>query len=145
MKEGYGKKLKTLYRKNWLLFFFSLILLFTGILCFQTLYIEISVIGLILCCISIYFICYLMKTYIIVYDKGFFVSEFLNYQLWIPYSEIDKIEIEKRKKEIGFYLTFETYYHFMKKPYSILLTLSLNDYFHSNFLLDKIKELSLQK
>lgn len=145
MKKEYGNKLKTLYRKNWLLFFFSLILLFTGILCFQTLYIEISVIGLILCCISIYFICYLMKTYIIVYDEGFFISEFLNYQLWIPCSEIDKIEIEKRKKEIGFYLTFETYYHFMKEPYSILFTLSLNDYFHSNFLLDKIKELSLQK
>ena len=59
MKKEYGNKLKTLYRKNWLLFFFSLILLFTGILCFQTLYIEISVIGLILCCISIYFICYM--------------------------------------------------------------------------------------
>lgn len=143
-KKELGKKLGTLYKRNWSLFLFSILIAFVGIFFFQTYKLILCVIGMMFFSTGLYFLFDLLFTRIVVYQNGFCVKQFLHFpKTSILYSEVDQLEEEKRKRNVLWHLKFRTYYHFMHKPYDTLFTVSKNEYFHVPFLLDKIGNVSV--
>lgn len=146
MKQTLGSKLGILYKRNWLLFLFSIFVAILGIIFFQTHILVLCVIGMMLFSIGIYYLLDLLFSHIIVYQNGFCVKRFLFMpSLVIPYREIDVLEQEKRKYRFLGHLDFRTYYHFIHKPYDTLFTVTKKEYFNLSFLLDKMNTLTFQK
>lgn len=146
MKKDLGTKLGILYKRNWGLFFFSIVAAILGIFFFQTHILMLCVIGMMLFSIGIYYLFDLLFTRIIVYQNGFCIKHFLCIpSTIITYQEIDELEQEQRKHYFLGHLNFRTYYHFIQKPYNTLFTVSKKEYFDLSFLLDKMNTVSFQK
>ena len=135
MKKDLGTKLGILYKKNWVLFFFSIVAAILGIFFFQTHILILCVIGMMLFSIGIYYLFDLLFTRIILCIPSTIIT----------YQEIDELEQEQRKHYFLGHLNFRTYYHFIQKPYNTLFTVSKKEYFDLSFLLDKMNTVSFQK
>ena len=79
MKKDLGTKLGILYKRNWGLFFFSIVAAILGIFFFQTHILILCVIGMMLFSIGIYYLFDLLFTRIIVYQNGFCIKHFLQH------------------------------------------------------------------
>ena len=146
MKQQLGSKVGILYKRNWSLFLFSIILAIIGIILFQTHIWILCIIGMMLFSVGIYYLLDLLFSHIVIFQNGFCVKHFLcTPVLLIPYHEIDVLECERRKYYFLVNLHFSTYYHFIHKPYDTLFTVSEKEYHNLSFLLDKMNMVTFQK
>lgn len=140
MKQELGEKLGILYKRNWPIFFGSLILLLLGFSFFQLHSFLFSLFGMLLFSTGFYYLIELFFTYIIVYENGFCLHQLFSKPQIYYFHEIDLLEEEKRKSQFLWHTKFHTYYHFMKAPFQTLLTLSKTDFFDLSFLLEKVEK-----
>lgn len=146
MKQQLGSKVGILYKRNWSLFLFSIILAIIGIILFLTHIWILCIIGMMLFSVGIYYLLDLLFSHIVIFQNGFCIKHFLCIpSTIITYQEIDELEQEQRKHYFLGYLNFRTYYHFIQKPYNTLFTVSKKEYFDLSFLLDKMNTVSFQK